>query len=745
MVSTVHQTLMQDASVRSYSTKQNKIATDAILQNPQDGEDCRCIAPGLRARLRNALGAWLGMLACALVFQSHAATAPLKITSVSPSGGSVVVRWEGGTGPFQLLCRTNFADAWQKAGPVTSGYSATVAAPPGPSCFFLVTTDVTPPPVPTGLRATTNGCGQITVTWNMTNDAAGGSGLKSFRLYQGTNLWRIVPAYTNTTIEGSLAASTTRSYAIEAEDWAGNFSARSTPITGIANCEPIAIGSASLTNTVPGIPVTFDGSESHDLDGEIRSYLWTFGDGSSNTQQVASHPFNSPGTYYVHLKVTDNFGASSKFTTMVSVATPPPSGQFLNVTTVGVFNANDAGQAMKLDGSGNLLVAGSVWFRPWLAKRSASGETLWTATTGGVGSGSIQSIAIDANNDILITGHFYGTVSFGATTLTSAGGYDIFLAKCSANGGFVWARRFGSSYVDTIPTESGTSIAVNTNDNFVVFTGYFDSTVDFGGGPMTSVCGGDLFLAKFNLNGTHVWSKRVGGANVTTGTGAVVDGNGGIYICGTYSSVVNFGSGPVTNSGLRDMFFARYTANGSNLWVKTYGPLLSPTAMALDGPTNLVLTGFFQPSVSIGGPTLTNVGYQDIFLAKYSTTTTNATHVWSKRFGGAGPDYGYGLAVEPGTGRITLTGTVRTAVDFGGGSRAPASSGQAAFVANFTPTGAHRWSTVFGGGAEEGRAVAFSPLGKVFVTGRFAGTVNFGNGPVSSSGMSDLFLAEFTP
>jgi hypothetical protein len=162
----------------------------------------------------------------------------------------------------------------------------------------------------------------------------------------------------------------------------------------------------------------------------------------------------------------------------------------------------------------------------------------------------------------------------------------------------------------------------------------------------------------------------------------------------------------------------------------------------LDGGSNLVIAGYFQTSMSLGGSTLTNSGYYDMFLAKYSTA--NGTHVWSKRFGGGGPDYAYGVAVDPGTARVTLTGTVRTAVDFGGGLRSPAASGQAAFVANFAADGSHRWSKVFGGGAEEGRAVATSPFGKVYATGRFAGTVNFGGGPITSTGLADVFLVEYT-
>src|SRR5213083_1435249 len=58
-----------------------------------------------------------------------AGTTPLRITSVVPRDGKVIVTWEGGTAPFQLLCRTNYTDDWRKVGQPTSATSATNLAP----------------------------------------------------------------------------------------------------------------------------------------------------------------------------------------------------------------------------------------------------------------------------------------------------------------------------------------------------------------------------------------------------------------------------------------------------------------------------------------------------------------------------------------------------------------------------------------------------------------------------------------
>jgi len=79
---------------------------------------------------------------------------------------------------------------------------------------------------------------------------------------------------------------------------------------------------ASFTYTPPsplvGSPVRFDGSTSHDPDGTIVSYNWSFGDGSSGTGTIVQHPYNSTGIYTVRLTVTDNAGATDSTTRQIT-------------------------------------------------------------------------------------------------------------------------------------------------------------------------------------------------------------------------------------------------------------------------------------------------------------------------------------------------------------------------------------------------------------------------------------------
>jgi len=67
-------------------------------------------------------------------------------------------------------------------------------------------------------------------------------------------------------------------------------------------------------------PVYFNASGSYDLDGNITSYFWDFGDGTNATDVILlSHTYINQGTYTVTLTVTDNDNKTASATTTVTV------------------------------------------------------------------------------------------------------------------------------------------------------------------------------------------------------------------------------------------------------------------------------------------------------------------------------------------------------------------------------------------------------------------------------------------
>jgi PKD repeat protein len=65
---------------------------------------------------------------------------------------------------------------------------------------------------------------------------------------------------------------------------------------------------AKFTFTINGTNVSFDASDSYDMDGTIVKYIWDFGDGSNGTGKTAWHIYSDYKAYKASLTVVDNDG-----------------------------------------------------------------------------------------------------------------------------------------------------------------------------------------------------------------------------------------------------------------------------------------------------------------------------------------------------------------------------------------------------------------------------------------------------
>jgi hypothetical protein len=299
------------------------------------------------------------------------------------------------------------------------------------------------------------------------------------------------------------------------------------------------------------------------------------------------------------------------------------------------------------------------------------------------------------------------------------------------------------------------AVAVDSQGNVFV-TGWFVTTVDFGGGGLTSAGGQDIFLAKYSSAGAHLWSKRFGSTDtlMTTeslecGRSLAVDSNGDVVVGGSFMGTVDFGGGSMTSAGdlgYLDGFVAKFSgASGAHVWSKRLGSAGQDEAVmgvAVDGSGNSLVTGHFSNSVDFGGGALASAGGKDVFLAKY---TASGVHVWSKRFGGTLGDTGNSVAVD-GSGNVAVTGNFSGAIDFGGGTLV-SSGTQDLFLAKLSATGGHLWSKRLGGASQfdAGNAVAVDGSDNILLTGYFAGPADFGLGAMNSAGAWDVFVAKYSP
>jgi hypothetical protein len=223
-----------------------------------------------------------------------------------------------------------------------------------------------------------------------------------------------------------------------------------------------------------------------------------------------------------------------------------------------------------------------------------------------------HGVAVDGSGNVYLTGYFQNTVSFGGSTLSSQSDRDIYLASFDSSGKHRWSKGFGGTSFDY-----GYGVAADGSGN-VYLTGSFGRLVNFGGSTLSSQSSDDIYLASFDSSGKHRWSKRFGGSGTDIGYALAADSSGNIYITGSFTTSVDLGGSTFTSQGSYDVFLASFDAQGKHRWSRSHGASNYDYgyAIAADSKGGACSTGHFYYSVDFGGGPLKSKGVEDIYLLK---------------------------------------------------------------------------------------------------------------------------------
>ncbi len=283
----------------------------------------------------------------------------------------------------------------------------------------------------------------------------------------------------------------------------------------------------------------------------------------------------------------------------IFIAKTDPSGNFIWAKQIGGPYI-DQGTSIVTDNSQNVYITGyftdSVDFDPgpgiyklyapfmgaFICKLYSDGSFVWAYRVGSTATGMCGGICIDDQQDLYITGSFFGTTAPadfdpgpGTCYLTSSPEEHAYVCKFDTAGNFIWGKRTGGA---------GVSIALDQSKNIYV-TGNFRGTADFDPGLgifyITSVGddnGGDGYVCKLDSIGNFLWAAAfTGWDNYSSAVCKSISSapNGDVVVGGTLAGTVDFDPGIVVNyqspNGTFDGFICKLNANGQFCWVRHFG------------------------------------------------------------------------------------------------------------------------------------------------------------------------------
>jgi hypothetical protein len=401
-----------------------------------------------------------------------------------------------------------------------------------------------------------------------------------------------------------------------------------------------------------------------------------------------------------------------------------------------VFGEGDVGETT--------LTASGATPDIFVARYHPDGTLDWARRAGGDGidRGVAISVLPDAS-PIWVVGHHDESATFGPGELheTILPGSGEFIASYGPDGSLKWAKHVAQSSSGSLGPEP--SVAVLADGSGLVI-GDFTGTALFGttkANQTTLVADWvDVFIAKFNSNGSFLWAKRVGGGGNLSGTGVAGYGDTAFVITGAISSgTATFGLGESAETSLSAVgsekaFVARYSPDGTLDWVSfAGGGDLGNTAWGVASlPDGSALVSGSENSLLSEEPPLSSSG---AFVQKFGP---DGTPLWSEVPGGAGQGFGTGSSVAANPhGEFVVAG-----------SDAPFG-----FVTKYDTDSSFAWSKQMIGlpGAPTKLDAEILSDGTVIVTGTYSGTATFyesgtsGGTMLSDFGLNDIFVAKYAP
>jgi hypothetical protein len=444
-----------------------------------------------------------------------------------------------------------------------------------------------------------------------------------------------------------------------------------------------------------------------------------------------------------------NFGTATGFKTTVDLQG--------NIYTTG-------GSASTADFDFGPGVTNLIGTPRFIAKYDGNSNLIWVkraiAPNAGTGNNAvINSIAVDASGNVILTGYFEGTIDFdggtGTFNLTALGDQDMFLLKLNNLGNFVWAKKAGGSKTGFISTDVGNDVDVDPAGNIYVVGNIYGASIFVGTNTAVTANAIGAFIAKYDANGNFLWVKLLDGPAGDYGYSIDLDATGNIYTTGRFGSASSGGCDfdpstgvyNITSAGSYDVFISKLDANGNFLWAKSMGGLDYDEghSINIDALGNIFVSGYFRSTSSDYDPgagvcNLASLGGYDIFICKLDAS---GNFLWAKQFGNTNDDIANFNTIDTdASGNLYITGPFQGVVDFdpGNGVLSLVSAGSNDIYLNkFDSNGNIIYAKQFGSTYNDNvNSIILDGSDNIIVSGNFVNVVDFNPGVGSFNLTSQL-------
>jgi len=332
----------------------------------------------------------------------------------------------------------------------------------------------------------------------------------------------------------------------------------------------------------------------------------------------------------------------------------------------------------------SVSTVGGYWVNPYIVKLDSNGNFQWEHHFGVNGAAKLGGLGANDEGDSFLCGKFKNTMDMGNGSESSSGGTDIFVTSLNTDGQYNWHWTAGSSGPEKV-------LRCHWKHDQVYVVGSYSGAIDFGGGTRPWLGGNDIFAVVLDEEGNYLWDYTAAGDSTSDdyAYGITSDADGNVYLTGKFKGTMDFGGGPVSSNGEYDFFVVKLDASGNYLWDYTAGgsqiDFARDVAVSEDGV--FVVGTYESDSVDFGGGPVTNSGAPisnpfpmkegDYFVLELDHDG-NFKDVRVALSGGTGTSmYGDDFARAIGVSRngtgLYVAGHFSDPIDFGGGTVQPAS------------------------------------------------------------------------